>query len=141
MASYKINQEQRDRFDNWILGALRSEMSPINAIVDRVKTTMVATGERWAITYSRDATFDQQIGNALRRWREKKRAERGSNPRVSEWRLVPMPTRSQMIDELVAQVADWDLETLLQHARDTTRIDLARLTDDEVAAQWRDVAP
>lgn len=91
MASYKIDQAQRDRLDRMVLDALRPGMSPIAEIADRVRSAMIATRERWAITYSRDATFEHQVGNSLRRWRVKGRAERGTNPRVSEWRLVETP--------------------------------------------------
>lgn len=140
MAGYKINQAQRDVLDRIVLEALRPEMSTIADIVDRVKAAMVATRERWAITYSRDATFESQVGNALRRWRDKGRVERGANPRVSEWRLASTPSRMEMIDAILAEIDDWDLETLIDHARERVRADLSKQTDDEIAAQWREAS-
>lgn len=90
MASYRIDQAQRDCLDRIVLDAVRVELSPIADIVDRVKVAMVATREQWAITYARDRLFRKQVVNALRRWRERQRVERGTNARVSEWRRAPV---------------------------------------------------
>lgn len=105
MPSYKINHDQRNRLDKMILEALRPEMSLINDIVDRVKVSMVATREQWAITYARDATFTHQVSNALRRWRKKRHVERGANPRVAEWRRIQAPSSISTEEFDVALIA------------------------------------
>jgi hypothetical protein len=139
MASYKLDGAQRDRLDKMVLDAVRAELTYIDLIVERVRIAMVATREPWAITYSRGRAFKDQVINALRRWREKKRVERGTNPRYSEWRLAPLPAREEMIDAIVARVEDWDLDTLIGVMQNVLRDDLKTQSDDEVVAQWREI--
>lgn len=51
--------------------------------------------------------------------------------------MAKYPSKAQMIDEIVQEVADWDLETLTAFAKDVIRGDMEKRPLKEVRERWR----